>query len=85
LMHFNGKLRGVMNVPTFELWKATQVCRVIGIGRTGLYERVSAGTFPAPLKTGRLVRWRSDEVAEWMNTQARAVIHLAGHDPVATT
>ena len=38
-----------------------------GVGRSALYGRIKAGTFPAPAKVGSSSRWFSTEVDEWVH------------------
>lgn len=33
---------------------------------------VAAGEFPAPIRIGRLIRWRKEEVAAWVQSRAEA-------------
>ena len=37
-----------------------------GMGRTALYARIKAGSFPAPAKVGSSSRWLSTEVDQWV-------------------
>lgn len=37
-----------------------------GMGRTAIYARVKAGSFPAPAKVGSSSRWVSTEVEMWV-------------------
>jgi predicted DNA-binding transcriptional regulator AlpA len=37
-----------------------------GMGRTALYARIKAGSFPAPAKVGSGSRWLSTEVGQWV-------------------
>jgi prophage regulatory protein len=47
-----------------------EVMRRVGLGRTTIYDRVAAGTFPAPRKLGEHpsapIRWRSSEIDAWI-------------------
>jgi prophage regulatory protein len=38
-----------------------------GMGRTALYARIKAGSFPAPAKVGSSSRWLSTEVDQWVH------------------
>ena len=41
--------------------------RITGISRSGIYDAVRAGLFPAPIRVGlRASAWLSDEVDGWM-------------------
>jgi prophage regulatory protein len=37
-----------------------------GMGRTAIYARIKAATFPAPAKVGSSSRWVSTEVDRWV-------------------
>ena len=37
-----------------------------GMGRTALYARIKAGSFPAPAKVGSSSRWLSAEIDQWV-------------------
>ena len=58
-----------------ELLRIKDVCRMTGLSRTKVYELLADNTFPKPLyPTPRAPRWRSDEIADWIErlTAARA-------------
>lgn len=46
-----------------------EVERLTGFKRSAIYERIAAGTFPAPRKDpdSGFVRWRESEVQEWID------------------
>ncbi len=41
----------------------------VGIGKSALYDRISAGTFPKPVSLGRLSRWVESEIDAWIEAQ----------------
>ncbi|MCY3584285.1 MAG: AlpA family phage regulatory protein [Acidimicrobiaceae bacterium] len=43
-----------------------------GIGRSEIYRRLDSGDFPEPVRIGRAVRWRSDDIAAWIDALPRA-------------
>ena len=44
-----------------------EVSRIAGIGKSEIWRRVKAGSFPAPVKLGaRCVRWNLVEVEQWV-------------------
>lgn len=60
-----------------------QVKARVGLGHTNIYNRIKAGTFPAPVSLGaRAVGWISTEIDEWIDNRAAARCASAG---VATT
>lgn len=44
----------------------------VALGRAAVYERVRAGTFPAPIKLGAASAWVEEEVDEWIRAQVTA-------------
>ena len=54
-----------------QLIDTAEVARRLSCGRTNLYYMVKAGQFPAPLKVGRLCRWRVATVDAWIMRQSR--------------
>jgi prophage regulatory protein len=50
-----------------------RVSELTGLQRSALYERVSRGTFPRPVRIGSAaVRWVEGEVREWIQAQVDA-------------
>ena len=49
-----------------RLLTARDVIARVAIGRTRLYEMISRGEFPAPLKLGKSSRWKASAVDEWI-------------------
>lgn len=59
-----------MEMPTMEmLIKLTKVKELRGVGNSYIYNAISEGTFPTPVKLGRASLWIYREVAE-MNAAA---------------
>jgi len=53
--------------PVLSLLRLTQVEKITGLKKSAIYQRISEGTFPAPVKLGtRAVAWRSDVVQTWI-------------------
>ena len=54
-------------MPTEGLAKLRAVMHVTGISRSGIYEKIKKGEFPAPVKLGlRAVAWRVENVREFI-------------------
>lgn len=51
------------------LIKLPEVCRQAGFGKSAIYEMISAGTFPEPIKLGCASRWSQLEVQNWITQQ----------------
>lgn len=41
----------------------------VGMGKSALYDRINAGTFPKPVSLGRLARWVESEIDAWIDAQ----------------
>ena len=56
-----------MNQP--RLIRLDEVCRLTGLHRTTIYQRISRGKFPKPVPIAdtKRVGWLSDEVSDWIN------------------
>jgi prophage regulatory protein len=48
---------------TFE-----QLSDKVGMKRTAIYAAINAGSFPVPVKIGKLSRWVESEVEAWIAT-----------------
>ncbi len=42
------------------------VCDMTGLQKSAIYERISNGTFPGPVKISRASRWNVSEVQLWI-------------------
>lgn len=61
------------NAPK-KFLRLPEVIALVGIKRTVIYERIKAGTFPAPIQIGaRAVAWSEDDVANWQQNLVRGV------------
>ena len=57
-----------MNAPSYRYMPQAEVSASIGLSKTKLYELIKSKDFPAPVSlSAQCVRWRSDEVASWMD------------------
>ena len=60
-----------MNAPTYRYMPLSEVLASTGLSKTKLYERIKNGDFPVQITLSKqCVRWRSDEVAAWMERQS---------------
>lgn len=48
------------------------VKRIYGIGKTSVYAGLANGTFPQPVKIGRLNRWRPQDITAHIDAGAKA-------------
>ena len=63
-----------IGVPgTIRILRLRQVITAVGLGRSSIYARVQAGSFPPPIKLGgaRASGWVSTEVHQWIEDQIR--------------
>lgn len=55
---------------TYTLLRLPQVKKCTGLSRSEIYRRVSAGTFPKPVKLGeRANAWPSHEITAWIESR----------------
>lgn len=52
--------------PIDILIKLPEVCRQAGFGKSAIYEMISNGAFPKPIKLGYGSRWSQLEVQIWI-------------------
>lgn len=49
------------------IYRMPGLTKVVGLGKTKLYEMMAAGQFPAPVELGpNSVGWRADEIKAWV-------------------
>lgn len=60
------KSSGVVTARAGMLIRISEVCEMVGMGRTTIYRWVNEGTFPSPVRVSKYaVRWRVDDVERW--------------------
>ncbi|PZT35098.1 hypothetical protein A7X93_00380 [Stenotrophomonas maltophilia] len=52
-----------------RLLRRAEVLARVGIAKSTLYLRISAGTFPKPVHLGSSVRWVESEIDSWIQDQ----------------
>ena len=56
-----------MTIDHHRLMKIDAVLEVCAISRSSLYDLISHGQFPAPVRVGvRAVAWRQTDVLDWI-------------------
>ncbi len=56
-----------------RLLRLPEVCSLVGLGKTSIYDRVRDGTFPAPVKLSRrAVCWPAAAVDAWITERIAA-------------
>ena len=48
------------------LLNASEVAQLLNVSRSTIYALRSSGCIPLPVRLGRAVRWRADELREWV-------------------
>jgi prophage regulatory protein len=48
------------------LLSIADVCRRVRLGKSAIYVRIKAGSFPRPLDLGTTVRWRESDIDAWI-------------------
>jgi prophage regulatory protein len=52
-----------------SLLRLADVCKMLGLSRSSIYNRLSEGNFPKPVRLGiRAVRWRVDAIEAWRDS-----------------
>lgn len=66
-----------------RLIRLPEVLGRVGLSRTTVYDSVSKGRFPAPVKLGsRSVAWRESDVDEWIDKRVSRSIQAIGRQTV---
>ena len=62
-----------MGVENHRLMRRDQVLHICAISRSALYDMISKGMFPEPVRIGRrAVAWREYEVVAWIKSRPPA-------------
>lgn len=65
---------GAARATSAKFMRLPAVMAAVGMSRTTIYERIKAGTFPAPIQLGaRSVAWDEIEIAEWQQSLSRGI------------
>lgn len=63
-------MSGESNAPLPRIYRRRDVEAVTGLKRSSIYERVTAGSFPKPIKLGaRSVGWLASDVHAWVEAR----------------
>ncbi len=58
--------------PGRRLLRLPEVCHLVGLRRSAIYDKISKGEFPAPVHLGprsRAVAWPSNEIDDWIDSR----------------
>ncbi|HEL5053049.1 TPA: AlpA family transcriptional regulator [Stenotrophomonas maltophilia] len=58
-------------VTPSRLLRRADVLARVGIAKSTMYLRISAGTFPKPVHLGSSVRWVESEIDSWIQDQMK--------------
>ena len=54
-----------MNAPK-QFLRLPEVKKLVGFGKTTIYDKIAKGTFPEPIQLGpRMVAWDEEDIAAW--------------------
>lgn len=56
-----------MEITARRLLTLSEVSEITRQGKTKIYGKIAAGTFPAQVKNGAQALWFSDEIDEWID------------------
>ena len=61
-----------MTMDERKIVRLEEVCELVGLARSTIYAKVSAGGFPAPIRLGvRSVGWRLSDIDAWLAAPER--------------
>lgn len=49
-----------------EMVGSDEVLSILGVSRTTLWRYIKEGTFPTPVKIGKIMRWQRRVVNQWL-------------------
>ena len=56
-----------MNMDNRRVLRLEEVCELVGLARSTIYAKMSAGGFPHPIRLGtRSVGWRLSDIDAWL-------------------
>lgn len=55
----------------YRFLRLSQVCMLVGLCKSTVYNLTHAGEFPPYYKQGRVSLWRSDDVQAWMDSRKK--------------
>lgn len=58
--------------PQRRILRMPEVRQMVGLGKTAIYDRIKAHTFPGPIKMGRASGWVEEEIQQWLDEQILA-------------
>ena len=62
-----------------RILRRSQVEERIGLSRSSIYQMISDGEFPLPIKLGkRAVGWSEIEINDWLSSRQRSIPRLGG-------
>ena len=61
-----------MTMDERKIVRLDEVCALVGLARSTIYAKVSAGGFPPPIRLGsRSVGWRLSDLDSWLKAPER--------------
>lgn len=65
-----------------RLLKIRQVCELVSVSKSTIWQRVKAKTFPAPVKVGSGTFWKASDVQNYIKSLGGADARLQDAAPV---
>jgi len=62
---------------TERFLRLPEVMETVGLRRTAIYDKITRGEFPAPVKLGNVSVWLASEVAEWIADRVAEYRHAS--------
>lgn len=56
--------------PNERIIRLPEVLDMVGMRKTAVYDKIKDGSFPKPLKLGRMSGWLESDVQQWIMQQA---------------
>ena len=78
LKHATGELIAGPDRVLADLLDVQAVAATLGCSPRTVYRLSDAGKLPRPVRLGSLVRWRADELRQWINAGCPAVRSVKG-------
>jgi len=66
-----------LKLDEMAILRLPDVMRLIGLGRTTIYDMMAKGTFPRPVSlSARAIGWRVVDIRDWLQQREQATNHL---------
>lgn len=66
--------------PNERIIRLPEVLGMVGMKKTAVYDKIKDGSFPAPLKLGRMSGWLESDIQQWIGSQVSRCRDAANQD-----